>query len=497
MLQTQEGRFASGSKVVHLRDFCLASQPSRLWCRTHGRHTDGEPRVRSPMHETQTLAQFVAQTQFTDLPSSLVDECKLTVLDTLGAACVGAVQPWTQRVLAMIQALGGTPEASVIQQAWQTDVSRAALANGVLIGAFECEPLTGSHAAGTVFPAALAVSQREHLSGQALLTALALGFEVSARIARTAVGLENVRGFHNPGTQGPFGAAVAVGKLYGGDQAMLSNAMGLAGSCSAGLLEFAWSGADTKRLHLGRASQLGLESALLARQGLRGPDTVLEGRYGYFNAFSLPPRMERLLDGLGTTWAIQPPSLKSYATHVTHQAVVQAIQAWKRTHPLTPRAITRVVIYGAPRLMEERHAVRAPESLMGGQYSLPFTTAVALTRDLSDPLTYNDEALWDPVVRDLAQRIELQPRADAPHDGPEALLAEIHLEHAGQQYILHTQPHKGSPRNPFTWDEACEKFRRFTASLLPAERATALIDLIGQLEHLTDTAQVAQRMAGV
>jgi 2-methylcitrate dehydratase PrpD len=117
--------------------------------------------------------------------------------------------------------------------------------------------------------------------------------------------------------------------------------MGLAGSCSAGLLEFAWSGADTKRLHLGRASQLGLESALLARQGLRGSVTVLEGRYGYFNAFSMPPQLDRLVDGLGTDWAIQPPSLKSYATHVTHQAVVQAIQDFQREHPLQAQDVTR------------------------------------------------------------------------------------------------------------------------------------------------------------
>src|SRR6266550_6993780 len=86
-------------------------------------------------------------------------------------------------------------------------------------------------------------------AGGAFLTALALGFEVSARIARTAVGLETVRGFHNPGTQGPFGAAVAVGKLYGFDEARLTDALGIAGSSSAGLLEFAWSGGDTKRLH--------------------------------------------------------------------------------------------------------------------------------------------------------------------------------------------------------------------------------------------------------
>ncbi|MBM3222229.1 MAG: MmgE/PrpD family protein [Candidatus Tectomicrobia bacterium] len=444
------------------------------------------------MHETRTLANFVAQTHYTDLPTSVVDDCKIAVLDTLSAAFVGTAQPWAQRVVSMVRTLGGTPEATVIQQPWQTDVSRAALANGALIGAFECEPLTGSHACGTVLPAALAISQREHAHGAAFLTALAVGFEVSARIARTAVGLENVRGFHNPGTQGPFGAAMAVGKLLDFDREMLVSAMGLAGSCSAGLLEFAWSGADTKRIHLGRASQLGLESALLAQQGLHGPDTALEGRYGYFNAFSLPPQLEKLTDGLGTAWAIQPASLKSYATHVTHQAVVQAIQEFKQAQTWELAKLTRVVIRGGQRLMEERHAVRDPDTVMGGQYSLPFTTAVALTRDLFNPLLYNAEAVHDPVVRALAQRIELETIPDAPHEGPAALQAELRLEYAGQCYTLATRPHKGSPRNPFTWDEICEKFRRYTATCLPAEHVDAIITAIARLEHAPDMTAVAR-----
>jgi 2-methylcitrate dehydratase PrpD len=443
------------------------------------------------MQATRTLAAFVADTHYTDLPPGLIEDLKLTVLDALNAGVVGAAQPWAQHVVAMVQALGGAPQASVIRQPWRTDVSRAALANGALIGAFECEPLTGSHASGTVLPAVLAVCERDHLDGRTFLTALALGFEVSARLARTAVGLESARGFHNPGTQGPFGAAVAVGKLLGFDQDTLAHAMGLAGSCSAGLLELAWSGADTKRVHLGRASQLGLESALLAQRGLRGPDTVLEGRYGYFNAFSLPPKLERLVEGLGTTWAIQPPALKSYATHVTHQAVVQAIQDWKRTQPADPRSITRVVIRGAPRLLEARHAVREPTSIMGGQYSLPFTTAVALTRDMADPLVYNHDALWDPLVRDLARRIELVPLEGAAHEGPGALQAELHLECAGHTAVLRTRPHKGSPHNPFTWDEACEKFRRYTASLLPLAQAAALIAAVAALEHAPDMAPIA------
>lgn len=444
------------------------------------------------MNETRALARFVAQTKFSDLPRSLVDNLKITVLDTIGAAFVGSLQPWARRILTVAQGLGGTPEALVVGQSWRTDVARAAFANGVLIGAFECEPLTGSHASGTVLPAALAVCERDRLDGSAFLTALAVGFEVSARIARTAVGLETVRGFHNPGTQGPFGAAAAVGKLYGFDEDRLTDALGIAGSSSAGLLEFAWSGGDTKRLHLGRAGQLGLESALLARQGVRGPATVLEGRYGYFNAFSTPPRLEKLVEGLGTAWAIEPPSLKSYATHVTQQAVVAAIQDLKRQHPLDPKAITRVIIRGAPRIMEERHSAREPQDVLGGQYSLPFTTAVALTRDMANPLVYNADAVADPVVRDLARRIELVPLEEEAHETPGFWPAEILVECGAQRHTTHTRPHKGSPTNPFTWDEASEKFRRFTASVIGAAQAAAIIGAVGALGAGADLGDLAR-----
>ena len=448
------------------------------------------------MNETRTLARFVAQTTFADLPRRLVDNLKITVLDTVGAALVGTRQPWARRILAVVEELGGAPEASVIQRGRRLDVARAAFANGVLIGAFECEPLTGSHASGTVLPAALAVCERERLDGVAFLTALALGFEVSARIARTAVGLETVRGFHNPGTQGPFGAAAAVGKLYGFDAEQLTDALGIAGSSSGGLLEFAWSGGDTKRLHLGRASQLGLESALLARRGVRGPATVLEGRYGYFNAFSTPPRLESLVDGLGVRWAIEPPSLKSYATHVTQQAVVQAIQDLKREHSLEPRAIERVVIRGAARIMEERHAAREPHDVLGGQYSLPFTAAVALTRDMSDPLVYDADAVADPVVRDLARRIELVPEEIGGHDTPGFWPAEIVVECGGRRCALRTGPHKGSPADPFTWDEAAEKFRRYTASILDPTSAAALIAAVNELERAADVGELARMLGG-
>src|SRR5262249_6298354 len=110
---------------------------------------------------------------------------------------------------------------------------------------------------------------------------------------------------------------------------------------------------------------------------------------------------------------------------------------------------------------------------------------------------YNDAAVRDPVVRALAQRIELVSLEGAGHEGPTSLQAEILLEYAGQRVTLTTQPHKGSPHNPFTWEEVCDKFRRCTAAMLSARQATALIDSVGALEQASDMAEVAQLVARV
>ena len=443
------------------------------------------------MQATRALATFVAETQYTDLPSSLITECKIATLDVFAAAFVGSSLPWAQRVVEMVHELGGMPEVSVVNQPWKTDVSRAALANGAMIGAFECEPLTGSHASGTVLPAALAISQREHRDGKAFLLALAVGFELSGRLQKTSVGLESTRGFHNPGVQGPFGAAAAVGKLYGFDADMLASALGLAGSCAAGLLEFAWAGDDTKRIHLGRASAMGLESALLAGKGLHGPVTVIEGPYGYFNAFSEPTDISRLTEGLGKKWMIQPASHKAFATHVTHQAVVQAIQDLKREHEFDAASITRVSIRGAHRILEDRHTVRDPTTVMGGQYSLPFTAAVALTRDMSNPLVYNEEAVKDPLVRSLARNMELIVD-DKLHD---LFPAEVEIVCGSRTYRKTTAAHKGSPHNPFTWEDACEKFSRYTRTLVDRAQAKAVMDALADLENQDDMARIAALVA--
>ena len=145
--------------------------------------------------------------------------------------------------------------------------------------------------------------------------------------------------------------------------------------------------------------------------------------------------------------------------------------------------------------MEERHAAREPNDVLGGQYSLPFTVAVALTRDLSDPFAYDDKAVADPLVRDLARRIELSPLEETAHELPGFWPAEIVIECAGRRHTTSTRPHKGSPADPFTWHDVVEKFTRYTATVLDVGRAPAIVGAVAGLEQATDVSELVRLLA--
>ncbi len=391
--------------------------------------------------------------------------------------------------------LGGTGDCTVISSTYRTDVGRAAWLNGTMIGTPQSDSPSHAHAASNVVPAIMAIAERDHLDGKAFLAALILGGEVGGRIEAASVGVETVRGFHNPAVQGPFSAAAAVGKLLRFDEDTMVHALGISGSSSAGLQEFAFEGADMKATHAGRAAQLGLESALLAGAGVLGPSTVLEGPFGYFNGFSLPTDPQQVVANLGVD-TLGVPDHKLYAVHTNHQQIVDTLIRFKAERPsFSPDSVRRVIVRGPRNTMEPRHAMLEPTTVMGGKYSTPFTTAVALFRDLADPLNYDEAAIHDPMIRALARQIELVT-SDEVGDRARGGDCEITLDLVdGEHHVLPTRAVTGSPRNPFTFDDGLSKFRQWTKRIIPDAQSAALIELIHGLADVKDMATVARATA--
>jgi len=444
---------------------------------------------------SRQLCRFVINTKFEELPGPVVEAWKTVTLDSIGIAFVGSKDRLTTCLSTVAHKLGGDAQCTVINSNYRTDVARAAWLNGTLMGTPQSDSPSNAHAASNVVPAIMAISEREHLSGKAFLSALILGGDVGGRIEAASVGVETKRGFHNPAVQGPFSAAAAVGKLLNFDENTMVNALGIAGSSSAGLQEFAFEGADMKATHAGRASQLGLESALLAAAGVIGPTTVLEGPFGYFNGFSLPTDPQKTVVNLNVN-ALKFPGYKPFAVHSNHQQIVGTIVEFKKAHPeFKAENVKHVTLKGPEGAMESRHVVLEPTTVMGGKYSTPFATSVALFRDLMDPLNFDEAAVKDPKIRELAKNTELivaNDVGDRAHGGN----CEITLEmNDGQKFVLPTKAPKGSGRDPYTFDECEEKFRRWTKRVIGEKQQTEIVNYIRGLVDVKDMAAVVKATA--
>lgn len=445
---------------------------------------------------TSELAEFVAGVSLQDIPAPVIERVKIHLLDALATGYVGTHLSWSRMVAELVAQEGGAPQSSVFGAARQVNAPQAALLNGVLIGGYEANHSGHlTHSAATVTPAALAIAERDHAPGRELLLALAIGTEVGCRIgyAQTRV-VEDERGFHNLAVNGPFAAAAATGKLLGLNAECQGWAFGIAGSQSGGLAEYAWDGAMTKRLHPGLASRGGLESAVLASRGFTGPQTVIEGPFGLFNAFSPAPRPERVLADIGHTWHLTRTMIKRYPCHGTGQPVVAALEELKAAHAIDPAQVSRVHIKTndghhtlAPRFLDPD-----PTNHMAAQCSIPFTTAVAVVRDLSDPLQYDESALVDEQVRRVARLVTWEAIDDG---GGKPLHLEIELVAGGETFSATGGPYRGSVDNLASFDDIEDKFHRYTKHVLDEQQRATAIRLVRDLENVSDAAILAGMLA--
>jgi 2-methylcitrate dehydratase PrpD len=429
--------------------------------------------------ETVRLAEYAAALRYEDLPSEVVQRARDCIIDTVAAIICGSALPWSQIVIDYARRTGPGGKSNILgADGPAVQAPAAALANGALAHAFELDSLTrpgaGAHPGATVLPPALAIAQERGTGGRALIAAFVAGNEVMIRIGRATGHTNEARGFHAPGTTGPFGGAVAAGHLLGLDAAAMTNALGIAGSLCGGLLEFARGDGMVKRLHLGRASEAGVLAASLAAEGFAGPRTVLEGEFGFLKVFCTKWDEAELTRGLGKEFVVSTAVLKRYPCHATAHAAVKAVRDLQAEHRFAGAEVEAVTVTGNQRMVE-RHNILEPADLMLAQYSIPFCVALALYREARDPEAFDETALADPQIRALCRRVRLVPEPGGGHGGMASTVTITLAD--GRRFERRAENGMLEP------GELKDKFLRLTHGALGESGATALFE---RLQRLAD-----------
>jgi 2-methylcitrate dehydratase PrpD len=440
---------------------------------------------------TRRLARFALGLRYRDIPPEVIDRAKDCLLDTITVAIHGSTRPWSRSVLEFIQNERMSGASSVVGTGWKAAASQASLANGVMAHAFELDnvrqPGAGVHPGATAFLPALAVAERQKADGKSLLTAFVVACEVMSRVGVAAGNSLEKRGFHAPGLTGTFGATVAAGRLLDLNENEMVNALGIAGSYSGGLLEFSRShrGTMVKRLHLGKAAEGGVTAALLAARGLAGPESILEGKFGFCRTFSDSPDLSQLTRRLGKEFETLNICIKRYACHINAHAPIEALQRLHEERRFEPDDVHQIVIAGIEKLVTH-HAIYHPKELMMAQYSIPFCVALSLYFDPTEPESFDESKLQAKNILAMMRKVRLKvdPQIEAKGwDRAARVTVSLGTRERRSALVVHF---KGTPKSPLSQSELADKAVKLTRTVLPEAKLEQLVETVRNIENIKD-----------
>lgn len=406
-----------------------------------------------------------------DVASSVGDR----VLDIVGICIAAADLPTSKGVQAYALGQGGVSEAQAVGIATPLPAALAALVNGTLAHSLDYDDThlpSVLHPSASVIPAALAAAEHAGADGEQLVRAIAVGLEVAVRLGMAGydADLGNSvffeHGQHATSITGAMGGAVAASLLYGADADGVLHALGITASMAAGIIEANRTGGTVKRLHCGIAAQSAVTAAQLVRRGFTGPPSVLEGRFGFFEAW-LHGRWfpAAITDDLGQVWAVPGIFFKPYpANHFTHTTVDagRALAARGVTPDRVERVTVAVATSTARTIGEPIEVKRAPDTGYQAQFSGPYAFAAGLigggglATGLDD---YTDALAQDPVRRALMAKVDVvgDPRCDAifPHQFP-AIVTVTTTD--GETLVEEVLTNRGGPARPLSAEELGRKF---------------------------------------
>ena len=438
------------------------------------------------LSESRKLARFSLSLELGDIPAEVVTLAKEHFLDTLGIALASSRFDFGRSILNGAQRMGTGDDAATIGFGQRLPAASAALVNGVLAHGLDFDDThVGAiyHASAPAFAAVVAAGQANRATGSELLLSFIAALEVGCRLATVGAGVFHDRAFHPTSLCGTFAGAAAAGRLYKLDEESLVWALGLCGSLASGILERgnSW----LKRLHPGWAAHSALCSVAMANAGFTGPETVLEGRRGFYSAFvqKIPTGTDLPSYALGQSWHTLGIALKPYpCCHFTHAFADSALALREQFDVGDVERVECLLSAGLHKMVAEpRETCIRPQTPYQALFSTQYVTAVALARGRIDLATFYDEPLDASDVLALAAKTFVldDPDSDYPMHFPGEVV--VHLKDG--RVLRSRQPTSlGTPERPLSRATIEAKFFSNATRAISQRAAEKLAEAVLNLE---------------
>lgn len=452
----------------------------------------------APSGLSDTLCHHIAELPFSALPPASVDAARHALLDAVGVMLAASgTSPDVGPFVALARS-GGPGACAVLGTGERVAAPLAALANGAMAHALDYEDTFDAapcHPNASLVPAAIAMAQQlAPVDGRSLLAAIAIGGDLVCRIGLSLRQSMEQSGWYPPPILGALGATAAAARIAGLDAVGTRDALSLV-LCQAsapGEIQHS-AGTVIRAVREAFPAQAAVTSVLLARAGVRGFETPLEGRGGFFRLY-VDDRYDpgALLDGLGTRFWGEQLSFKPWpACRGTHPYIEIALELRER-HRIDWRRIESVTVHFAPvqrMLVEPLERKQVPRTLIDAKFSIPYTVALALVRGRVTLDDFSVTSLADPEVLALARRIEAREGAPTTGAAGGALLIRLPQGESLQGSVGSA---RGNPLRPLSRDELVAKFvdcaGRAARPLEPGVAASAATALL----HIDATADAGR-----
>ena len=450
----------------------------------------------TPPPVTNTLAQFVTNSEFAAISEKALTNAKMHLLDTLGVALAGTREPVAAIALDYCKRIGPAHESTIWGTKLKAAAPTAAFANGLLAHALDYDDWDAfihvGHPTSMLLGAGLSIGESTCASGEELLKAYVLGIEVMCKLAANCPNVQD-RGFHSTPVWGSLGAAVACASLVKLDAGQLKAALGIAASAAGGIHR--QQGSMVKPFHAGNAARNGAEAALLARSGFTADTAILEAPRGFCDTFFGPATCdyEQMIENIGQPFFLESPGLglKWHPCSAPQFLAADAALHLKHEHEIEYEDVARIEVR-IPPLRYQRHYAAEVKTGLRGKFAINYVVAMCILDGRLELATFTDEKVNQLKVQEALSKVQVICDESIPEPGPYCPVTVEFKNGVRQSFTARIA--KGDPRNPMTETEVIEKFRSTAKLAISEDKAEMLIAAVRKLETLSNVKQLAVLM---